>query len=91
MALTIHDLADLIGADIIVKRFPNQESRWIAMFDGWQVRENDSIVSGTYGSGNTPENALASYVDEIKGKRIETIRREDRQTFIVPKTLTYYS
>ena len=88
MALTIYDLSDLLDVQLSLTRYPNQDGRWAAHFDGFQIRENESIVSGAYGQGKTPDEAIADYAKIIRGQRIETIRRENRQFFIVPKTLT---
>lgn len=86
--LSIYALCDLIETDILISRYANQNGRWIAKLDGWQIRENESIVSGFFGSGDSPQKAIECLVAEMRGKKIETKNRENRRSFKIPETLT---
>lgn len=84
MNITLYDLVDLIGAKIEMNRPNNDRVVWMATLKHWEIRVNNSIVSGICGYGNTPEETLHNLVKCIKGKTIELHNGEDRQTFNVP-------
>lgn len=85
---SIYLIADLIEAHLICTRHDNQGGRWTAMFEGWQVRENDTIVSGEFGDGSSVEAAIVDYCRKIEGRNIETTSKVNRRSFKMPAKLT---
>ena len=77
----IHTFCDIIDAELIVRRYPNQQDRWTAQIDHSQIKEDMMLISA-YGDGTTPREALSAYLDQIRGKLLiihafdEKLRRE---------------
>lgn len=88
MAFTIYDVADLLRANLKVERRNNVPTKpWMADFEGWHIRENESIVSGACGYGDTPNDAINAFCGLIRDKNIETVRMENRLYYKVPKSM----
>lgn len=68
--ISIYDLADILNLEIEIRRFPNQNGRYMAKFHGVHTANNetDGCMTGTYGNGKTPEEAVREYAREIQGK-----------------------
>ena len=85
--MNIEDYADCINVEIVVRRYDNQNNRWIAEFDHCEVK-GDGVLIGTHGNGSTPQEAVQAYIDQIRGKCIVlnagSVRRRE---FIVPTNL----
>ena len=82
--MTLDDYCDAINAELVVRRYPNQNNRWVASFKNCEVKSKGCLES-TYGTGNTPANAIEDYLILIWKKTIvfdamSTGRRE----FVVP-------
>lgn len=88
---TIHlqDFLDMIGADLNVKRYNNQNERWMAQIEGCEVKEG-VILAGYYGTGTDPDDAILDYLDKIRGQKI-VLRAysKDRAEYNVPESITY--
>ena len=88
--MNIQDYCDILNIDLSIKRFHNQNNRWIANFYSCETMDGAALVS-EYGNGCNPESALKDYINKIKGKRVvfyamsEALRRE----YVVPESLTY--
>lgn len=65
--MTIYEFADIIGKELNIKRYPNQDERWIAQFEKCEISEG-AILSGIYGTGKTPIGAIQDYTAKIRGK-----------------------
>lgn len=87
--MTIDEYADAIGAELVLRRFPNQENRWMAKFDNCDVKTG-TMVSTQRGEGRGPAAAVADYCERIRGQRLvfETYGREKRREFDVPTSLS---
>lgn len=87
--MTLFEVGDVLGADLIVRRFANQRNRWSCGFESTMARDGNHGLVGNYGSGVTPSEAIADYVQNIRGRTLlafmdsPTLRREVR----VPDTL----
>ena len=89
--MTIEDLGDVIGVDLIIRRYANQDNRYMCEFKSTETKthKDDPVLSGEYGSGNSPTQAVADYVRIIRGKwLVIDSRGNDRKEFGVPETLT---
>ncbi len=67
--MNIEELGDIIKTDLIIRRYANQNNRYMCQFEHAEtkVNERDSILTGTYGNGDSPEDAIYKYVDKIRG------------------------
>ncbi len=68
--MTIYEFADVIGRDLVIRRYANQGGRWTAEFDGAELKDapDSGFLAGVYGNGVSPEDALSDYLECIKGK-----------------------
>lgn len=88
--MTIDELGDIINADLEVRRYANQNNRWMAHFEHTETKDNehDIFLTGTHGNGNSPENAILNYIEKIKGKfLVIDAMKKSRREFGVPNTL----
>ena len=77
---------DIVGVELKLTYHPNQYGRWCCGSD-LEVKSG-RFLSGVFGNGKTPDEAIASYANEIKGKIV--VKRafyEDRHEFNVPSDL----
>ena len=80
---TLEEFADKHGLEMEVRERPeylNPDYVFYAQFKGVEVLEG-RILASAYGEGNTPEEAIAAYAQEISEKHIvidayKTSRRE---------------
>ena len=67
--MTLEEFADKNDLTIVVKERPSGyrwTSKFYAMFEGpWYVKEGEYFVKGSFGNGDTPEEAIADYAKEI--------------------------
>ncbi|MBI2625388.1 MAG: hypothetical protein HYW70_03600 [Candidatus Nealsonbacteria bacterium] len=71
--MNICELADIIGRDLVITRFPNipsQDHRFTCEFKNSETKkdEDDGLLISTYGEGRTPTAALQDYAKKIRGK-----------------------
>jgi hypothetical protein len=61
-------------------------ARYFAYFQGAEVK-SDAVLSGEYGNGNVPEDAIANYALRISGKLlvIDAYDKEKRREIQVPE------
>ena len=88
--MTIEELADILGVDLIIRRYANQNNRYIAQFERTEVKQckTDKILNSEYGSAKTPQEAIEDYAKRICGKwLIINAYGENRKEFGVPITL----
>ncbi len=87
--MNIEEFADVIGADIVIRRHANQNNRYSAQFDNCEVTEKDShILCGTYGDGKTAYAAVLDYAVKIRGMiLVFGAYSKDRKEFNAPKNL----
>lgn len=82
---SIYHFADIIDKELVVRRLPNKNC-FFAEFENCEVRNNkqDVMLRGLFGTGDSPENAIMNYANEISGKiLVFNARHENRQEFIV--------
>jgi hypothetical protein len=60
---------DMIDCSLEIRRYANQDNRWLAQIEHCEIKEG-VILSGNYGTGKNPEQAIEDYVRQIKGKHI---------------------
>ena len=83
---------DIIGVDIITRRYANQNDRHTAKFENSGTKDDiaDGILSGSYGEGKSPEIAIREYVQKIRGKLlvVNAASPNNRKEFFVPSSLS---
>lgn len=86
--MNINELADLLDCEIEYRRYPNQNGRVICHFKDCDVKDGGMLV-GAYGTGTSPDTALADYVNRLQGNLIvfRASNPDKRREFRVPKTL----
>ena len=89
--MKLEDFADVILKDMLIRRYANQNNRWMAKFEGAEVKdtEHSSILAGTHGNGKTPEAAMNDYLGQIRGKILvfNAYGGEKRREYGVPQNL----
>jgi hypothetical protein len=91
--MNIIEFADLIGVNINITYYPNQQTRFSASIDHGETKDNknDGILRGTIGNdGNSPVEALNALAHSISNKWL-IIRAygDDRQEYHVPVLSEY--
>jgi hypothetical protein len=95
--MTLIELSDITGHNIIITKYANQNNRWSASIEHAEVIERDNhgklkegVLASMYGSGASPRAALRDYTEKIKGGVLvfNAMSRDKRQEFNVPSTLT---
>ena len=90
--MDILEYADALNLEIELRRYPNQNGRWTARFSKSETKDNidDCCLTGTYGNGVHPDNALWNYAKEISGKIlvINAMDKERRMEYKVPDEFT---
>jgi hypothetical protein len=83
------EYADALNLEIEITRYPCQNNRYTAKFRGVETKDNpdDGILTGTYGNGTTPQQAMMEYVRAIRGKTIVVDAKERRRSYLVPMEL----
>ena len=80
---------DTIDCNLELRRYANQSGRWFAQIEHAELKEG-VILSGNYGTGKTPEQAIEGYVQQIKGKLIViNAATNRRKEFKVPEGLFF--
>lgn len=85
--MNIYEFADIIDRAIIIRRYPNQDNRFMAQFEDSETKTTkaDCILSGSCGNGNSPEQAISNYIKEIQGKvLVFNAMSYNRQEYVVP-------
>ena len=88
--MTIEELGDVVGVDLIIRRYAGQDNRYTCSFEGVETKTShaDPCLAGTYGSGKSAQVAVVDYVNSIKGKLLIFGHGTNRKEFGVPNTLT---
>jgi hypothetical protein len=85
--VSLEQFAEIIGVDIVVRRYAGQEGRWTAQLEHTDVLQGGCLVA-EFGNGATGDTAMREYAKTIAGKRIAVNGISDRrQEFNVPKDL----
>jgi len=86
--MTIEEYADILNVDLIIRRYCNQDNRYMAKIENAEVMQDGCLI-GMYGNGKTAFDAINDYVKQIRGKRIAIDSyTPKRGEFDVPKNLT---
>jgi len=85
--MNIEELADVIGCELIVRRYPNQNNRWRASLDKVEIKKGSILISES-GIGSTTQEAINNYVTSIRGKLlVKNAYNENRMEFNVPNNI----
>ena len=86
--MTIEEFADVVCRDLIIRRYSNQNNRYLAEFERAEIKDGILLI-GKYGTGNSPSAAIEDYVKSIRGKCIVfDAYNNARSEFYVPNNLT---
>jgi hypothetical protein len=84
---SLEQFAEIIGVDIVVRRYAGQNGRWTAQLEHAEVMSG-GCLSAAYGDAKEVQGAIRDYCTQIAGKRIAvSALGERRQEFNVPKDL----
>ena len=90
--MTIEEFGDIINCDLVIRRYSNQNNRYMCQFEHSETKESEhsAILEGTYGNGYSISNAISDYVERIRGRFIvlNAYDKEKRKVYGVPETLT---
>lgn len=88
--VNFYDFLDIIGSNLIIKRYNNQNERWTCSIEYGEIKDfkESSIISATYGDGKNPKEAICDYINKIQGKLlvIDPVSK-DRKEYNVPNNL----
>lgn len=86
--ININEYCDLIGVNLVINYYHNQNNRWCANFDKCEIKQGDLLIS-TFGDGNSPIEAINEWINKIKGKTMVLRAYDDinMKEFIVPDDL----
>lgn len=86
--MKLEDYLDTLNIDLEITRYCNQEERWSARFDGCEIKIGGCLRSA-FGNGHSPDEAIASYIREIRGQRIvfNAYDEKRRREYTVPEGL----
>lgn len=85
--MKLSEYCDAINMQINVRRYSNQNERWVAGFEHCEIKEGGCLTS-SYGSGHSCDGAIEDYIRKISGKRIVLNAYSDlRREFTVPMGL----
>lgn len=99
--MKLEDWLDTLNVELLIKRYPMQENRysaWFGVFTGelsftsGDIKDSvdDPFISGTYGNGTSPREAVLDFLDKVGGKvLVLKPYQEDRRQHIIPKNLEY--
>ncbi len=88
--MNITDIANLINQRLIINYRCNwrREAQWYALFESAEIKEGN-MLTGAFGNGATPDEALENYCREIAGKLIVfNAMTKNRMEFTMPENLT---
>ena len=89
--MKLEEFADSIMANLILKRYANQNNRWTASFEGAEIKDDKCsiILCNEYGDAETAAGAMANYIEIIRGKIIvfDDMPENKRREYGVPKNL----
>ena len=88
--IDFYDYLDVINCNIRVRRYHNQQGRWSASIENSEVRDGVMLIS-SYGNGRNPNEAIANYLNEIKGKLlvINATSEEYRKEYTIPNNISF--
>jgi len=89
--MTIEEFGDVMGVDLIIRRYANQQNRYMCQFEYAEVKKykGEPGLRGLYGTGKCASEAVQDYVTIIKGKWLVINAMTDRRKeFGVPDSLT---
>lgn len=85
--MDICEYSDVVNAQLVIRYYPNQGSRFSCHFENGEIKEG-GILSSIYGNDVTPVGAMNDYVSKIRGKRIIfNATLNSRREFDIPKYL----
>lgn len=88
--MNIFEFADIIGKELIVRRMPNQNNRWMCDFDRCEVKEG-IMLGSVFGNARNPIDSINNFTQKIRGQKlIFNAYTDKRQEFNAPNDLKGY-
>lgn len=91
--MDITEYADALNLELAVRRYPNRTPRWTASFAYAETKDSkaDATLTGLYGSGRTPTEAIRDYADQLQGKVliVRAGHPDERREYQVPAIMEY--
>jgi uncharacterized protein YdeI (YjbR/CyaY-like superfamily) len=86
--MTLQEFCDIIGVNIQIMYYNNQEGRWSASIPAAEIKEPGSLLS-TFENGKTPVEAYNKLTRRLQGETLvlNSGNKELRREYHVPKTL----
>lgn len=83
--MKLTEFCDVVGVELRLTRYANQNGRWSAAFDNCEVKAGSMLISA-YGNGVTPKEAMEEYIRQVEGKTIvvAAMSPDHRRMFVVP-------
>jgi hypothetical protein len=85
--INFFDFLDIIGCNLKITRYNNQDNRWTCTIEYGEIKESkeSSILSGSYGNGKSTNDAINNFLNEIKGKLLViNAMSKDRREYNIP-------
>ncbi len=87
--MTVYELADILRATIVAKRYEGQNGRITAHFEDYETKESEfaACLEGTYGDSDTWDGAVADYARKISGRILvfKAFNEDRRREFRCPE------
>lgn len=84
--MTLYELAEVMDAELVCRRYPKQNGRWMAELEYAEVK-GDGVLISAYGNGDTPQAAMSDYLKHIRGQVLVRYATSKRTEFHVPNDL----
>jgi hypothetical protein len=86
--MTIYEFADVIGKDLLIRRYANQKGRFMVRFEHCDVKDG-IFLRGAHGNAPNMVDAISAYIAEIAGQELIFNGNTDReQSYRAPSNLT---
>jgi len=88
--MKLTDWLDALNLELEIKRFPNQQERWIVNVPHSEIK-GDGVLIGTYGDANSTRGAVCNYIKKIQSQVLvlNAGSSKTRREYTVPEELTY--
>lgn len=86
--MNIFEFADIIGKDINITYYANQDGRFCVSFEDCSVM-SDGFLTSAHGNGYNIPDAIEDYLKDIRGTKIVfNPYSRDRQEYNIPESIT---
>ena len=85
--MTLIELSDITGADLCLRRYSGQGSRWSCALEHAETKDAADAATrvSTFGNADSPETAMSDYAEKLRGKLL--VVGTAGRTYQIPETL----